>query len=393
MSRRANGTGTYSPDPKRGPGHWVLSVEAGWTPRGTRRRIRRRVTGPERTAKAALAALLREAQVEQAASPATTVKSWADLWLAHHQTRVRPAAFATDRSQVRLWIVPTIGHKRLSRLTPGDVRAVSAAVLAAGRAPATAQRVHMVLVKMLRDALVEGHAVAPRLLEVDAPARGEAGRSAIPTADAVAILAAAARQPDGSRWAAALLQGMRPAECRGLTWECVDLERRVLDVSWQLKALPYRVPRDRSSGFRVPVGYTARHLVDAYHLVRPKTNAGRRVIPLVPWMVSALEVWRELGPSSPHGLVWPGPDGRPRNDRDDRDAWRILLADAGVGPYDLYAARHTTATLLRAGRVPDETITAIMGHSSILSTRAYLHTDDDRARAALVDVAAALGLG
>lgn len=63
-----------------------------------------------------------------------------------------------------------------------------------------------------------------------------------------------------------------------------------------------------------------------------------------------------------------------------------------MGPFDLYSARHTTATLLREAGVDDETITAIMGHTLILSTRAYLHSSDSRARAALDGVAARLGL-
>jgi len=392
MAERAKGTGSLYRDKARGDGHWILSVESGWTKTGTRRRTRRRFKGAERQARAELARLLREHTTDQQAAPTKTVKAWADEWLAVHAEKVRPAPFATDRSQVRLWIVPTIGHRKLAQLTPGDIRAVSRAILAAGRAPSTAQRCHNVLVKMLRDALIEGHAIPPRVLELDAPPRGESGRSEIPTADAVTILSAAAGLPEASRWVAALLQGMRPAECRGLTWQQVDLESGVIDVSWQLKALPYRTPRDRSSGFRVPVAYEARHLVDAYHLVRPKTAAGRRLIPLVPWMASALAAWRELGPQSPHGLVWPGPDGRPRNDAADRQAWREMCAAAGVGPYDLYACRHTTATLLREAGVDDETIVRIMGHASILSTKAYLHTDDSRARAALDALAVRLGL-
>src|SRR5690606_40016384 len=66
------------------------------------------------------------------------------------------------------------------------------------------------------------------------------------------ILATATPRPDVSRWIAALLQGMRPAECRGLTWDAVDLDSGSIDVSWQMKPLPYKIPRDRASGFRVP---------------------------------------------------------------------------------------------------------------------------------------------
>lgn len=321
-----------------------------------------------------------------------TVKAWADRWLDIQVHKVRPKAYATDRSQVRLWIVPTIGHKRLDKLTPGDIRAVTRAILDAGRADSTAQRAHTVLIKMLKDAIVEGYDVPGRLLKMDAPGRGEGGRDAIPLLDALKILGTASSRPDASLWVAALLQGMRPAECRGLTWACVDLVADTLDISWQLQPLPYRVPRDRSSGFRVPDGYITEHLVDAYHLVRPKTAKGRRIIPIVPWMHDALSRWKATSKPNPHDLVWPGTYGRPMRDETHRDAWKELCADANVDPYDLYSCRHTTVTLLTEAGVQPEVIRSIVGHASTASTRVYTHVQIASIRTALDGLASTLKL-
>lgn len=393
MARRAHGTGSITPLPGGG---YQVAIEAGWTAKGTRRRIRRNIRTTGRDGLAEAKATLRELMHAQATPDtgrtATTVKAWAETWLEIMVDRVRPKTWATNRAQVRRWIVPTIGHRRLDKLTPGDVRAVTRAQLDAGRAAATAQRCHLVLVKMLRDALVEGHAVPARLLELDVPDRGESTRGAIPLPAALAILSTAATRPDGSRWVAALLQGVRPAECRGLTWECVDLDRDEVDISWQLASLPYKIARDRSSGFRVPTGYTARHLTGAYHLVRPKTAKGRRVIPLVPWLHDALERWKIMAPPNPYGLVWAGKHGRPMNDVHDRDAWRALCAEAGVGPYDLYACRHTTVTLLTEAGVQPEVIRAIVGHASAAATRVYTHVQLASLRVALGDLAETLKL-
>lgn len=382
-------------------GRWVGSVELGWTANGTRRR--RRVVAPsERAVRAKIRELLRTASESEAAvvGGKPTVRTWAEQWLEMTSSRLRPTAWATNRSSVRLWVVPTIGHKRLDLLTPADIRSVTRAVLAAGRASSTAHRTHVVLKGMLRAAVMEGHTVPQRVLMVEGPGAGEHDRDAIPLVDAHDILTAAAARPDASRWVAALLQGMRPAECLGLTWSCVDLEQGVIDVSWQLKALPYNVARDRSSGFRVPTGYVARQLDGALHLVRPKTAKGRRLIPLVPWMTAALTRWRAIAPESKHDLVWPRADGRPQVDTDDRARWfevqdaaRVACVDGAEGRrYALYEARHTTATLLREAGVDDQTITAIMGHASILSTKAYLHTSSTKTRAALDAVADRLRL-
>lgn len=377
------------------PGRWVGKYEAGWTKSGTRRRPK--VTAKtKKGAQQKLAAALRDAAAAEAPTVGgkPTVKTWAETWLGDRTGTSRPKSWLTDRSMVTNWIIPTIGHKRLHTLTPADVRAVHKAMDNAGRAPSSIRRAHATLNKMLKDAVMTGHRVPPGPMLVSGPEVGDTGRNPVPLADALRILAVASKRPDASRWAAALLQGMRPGECLGLMWDAVDLEAGVLDVSWQMQALPYKVAYDRSSGFRVPIGYEARQLVGATHLVRPKTKAGKRIIPLVPWMVTALTTWRGITPDSPYGLVWPGLDGADARGEQDRDAWRALLVEAKVTEeHDLYASRHTTATLLRAGGIDDETITAIIGHSSILSTQAYLHTDQTRARAALEQIAGTLELG
>lgn len=385
------------PYQRKSDGLWVAAIEAGWTQRGTRRRIT--VSGRTKIeCKQKLRAKERELLISgtpgEGVGAGVTVKTWSERWLTLHAREVRPAAYSADRSQVAHWIVPTIGHKRLAHLSPGDVRAVRRAVLDGGRAIGTAKRAHAVLMKMLRDAAAEGHAVPTNVLGVRARAndsRSAGRRDVIDAADAVRLLAAAEREPDGARWAFALLEGMRPAEVLGLTWSAVDLDARTVTIEWQLKRLPYKVARDRSSGFRVPDGYEARHLHDAVHLVRPKTDSGFRVIPLLEPVAAALETWRGLAPKSPHDLVFPDARGLGRDDKADRAAWvtlqdvaQVARVDGTIGSrYDLYECRHTTATLLLAGGVDSATIVAIMGHASILSTKAYLHSDVERARVEL----------
>lgn len=397
-TRRPHGTGSVYYDKTRR--RWVATYEAGWTTRGTRRR--RKVSAPtEKAARAKLLKAIRETQPDATTSARPTVKRWAEQWLEITGRQVRPSTWATNRSQVNRWIVPTIGHKRLDLLTPGDIRTVTRAVLDAGRLPSTAHRVQAVAEKMLKDALREGHAVPERVFLVDGPTAGESDRDAIPLPDALALIEAATGEADESRWVAAFLQGMRQAECLGLTWDRIDFERSTIDVSWQMKPLPYVAARDRASGFRVPDGYEARQVRGALHLVRPKTAHGKRVIPMVPWMSTALQKWRDRCPDAPLGLVWPDEDGQPRTARADRASWSALQDRAQVARVDgtrgrryvIHEARHTTAVLLRWGGAPDEIITAILGHASILSTRAYLHTDDVGLRRAMESMAHRLGLG
>jgi integrase len=393
-ARRQYGTGSVYQ--RASDGRWIGALQAGYTPRGTIRRIT-----VSAATEAEVKRRLRAKQREFDAGNTTTgkgrptVKTWADTWLDLTQRHLRPATWATNRSTVSKWIVPTIGHKRLDLLTPADIRKVTRTMLDTGLAPTSARRAQAVLEKMLRDARTEGHRIPENILDVQGPAAGESSRGVIPLLDALALLKAASTVPDGSRWLAAFL-GLRPAEARGLTWDAVDFTTATIDISWQCKSLPYRTPRDRSSGFRVPDGFVARPLTGALHLVRPKTQSGRRVFPLIDPMAAALTEWRAVSPRFPHGLIWPNPDGSPRTDADDQAGWQTLCDTAGVRHpdgrrYALYEARHLAATLLRP-HADDSTLTSLMGHSSILSTQAYLHTDDAQTRAALEGLAARLRL-
>lgn len=398
--QRRKGTGSIYQNSR---GQWVAAVAAGWTERGTRRRLTLKA-GTEKDVRARLAEAQRRIATEGIVTSfaSITVKRWADQWLTQRQRVVRPGTYVSDRSAVDRWIVPTLGHLRLDVLTPADIRKVVSAQENASLALPTMQRTHAVLGKILTDAVAEGYQVSQRARETVGPGTGPSSRQALSIDDAMRILDVVAERADASRWVAALVEGLRPAEALGLTWDMVDLDAATMTLAWQLKALPYMERRSPASGFRVPRGFESRHLVGAYHLVRPKTRAGIRVVPMVPWLADALADWRRSAPSSPFNLVWSRDDGSPRSAEFDRAQWYEIVGQAGVTvalpdgatrrPL-LYEARHTAATLLLANGVDETTIKAVLGHSSVLSTQAYLHTDHTRTRSALAASAEKVGLG
>lgn len=388
-------------------GLWIGTYEAGWTSDWKRRRIQISAK-TESQARSKLNRRINEIRDEGAVGSVdarTTVKTWARTWLAERATKARPTTFTADRSAVTQWIVPTIGHRRLADLSRADVRLVMEAQRKAGKSDSTRRRTHSTLRTMLKSARAEGHSVPLRVLEVEAPPPGVNDRTNLSVEQSIAILGEATKLPHASRWVAALLQGMRQAECLGLTWEQVDLDRRLLVLSWQLQPLPYKIPRDRESGFRVPDGFEHRQVAGRMHLVRPKTKAGWRVIPLVPWMVTVLTEWRAEAPDNPHGLVWPDSDGRPGDQKADDAEWYSLQEATGVhhptrktyeglpAPYTVHEARHATATLLLEAGIDPAVIIAILGHSTILTSRGYMHTDTALLGAALEKVAKRLELG
>ena len=211
--------------------------------------------------------------------------------------------------------------------------------------------------------------------------------------------------PRDSRWIAALLTGARQGELLGLQWDRVDLDAGTADLAWQLQALGYRHgchPRSPDPGcgktragscpdreLDVPAGFEHTPLRGRLCLTRPKSSAGRRIVPLPPVLVNALnrhlEVTRD--DPSPFGLVWSTSDGAPISARDDLAAWHDLLTRAGVPRNHLHAARHTTATLLMDLGIDVTVIQSILGHAQPLTTQRYQHADLTMSRTALARLA------
>ena len=399
-----HGEGSFTYRPSKGL--WVGVIEAGWTERGTRRRIEVSSRDKDK-AWDKLTALRKQVSEEGSAVVAVaspTIKAWSEEWLEMIRQHDAPQGWAQRRSRINHWVVPELGRRKLESLTPGDVRTVHKAMLDADRSATTILNVHSTLMQMLRAALTEGHRVPTPVLSMRPPEKGVSDRDAIPLADALKLTAHIATLPDASRWVAALLQGMRQSECLGLTWDAIDWDNDTIDVSWQVVQLKYADRRAKT--FYYPPGREFRQLFGTRHLSRPKSIAGRRVVPMVSWMRQALLQWLEIAPD-PSGLVWPqmAAPQRPRGADADREAWHALQAAVGVWkvpptgpdaedgvPWTLHEARHTAASLLLLAGVDVEVVRQIMGHSSVAMSRHYQHASAAQKRAALQAVADVLQL-
>lgn len=386
---------------QRGDGLWIGRIEAGWNSAGNRRRIQ---VSAKTEAECKRRLTKKRREFEQQGAPAegvstrTTVKAWADAWIESQRAELGAKTHGNYAAAIRKWIIPTIGRKPLTSLEPKDIRAVTKAEESAGNAAASARQTRRVLMKMLGDAVADGHVIAPRVFKIKAIEVPDPDRDAIPLDDASLILDAALTLPHASRWVVAFYQGLRPAEALGLTWDRVDLENQTITIDQQLTRLPYL---DRAAEtFQHPRKTKPIQLWKAYHLIPPKTARGRRVIPMTALTYAALSAWSNTGYSSPHNLVWPRPNGQPKNPLDDRrefvalqDAAQVAHVDGTQGRrYELYEARHTTATILMEIKAEPSEIEAIMGHSVMVSRKSYQHVRLEVARRAMERVGAAFGL-
>ena len=121
----------------------------------------------------------------------------------------------------------------------------------------------------------------------------------------------------------------------------------------------------------VPVGFEYIPLVGRRCLTRPKSDNGRRIVPIIPQLGTVIHRYLELvkdGPN-PYGLIFREPDGKPIERAVDIASFRDLLGRAGIpNPEKRYGhdCRSSAISLMFSAGVDPGKIRRIFGHSSII---------------------------
>ena len=287
------------------------------------------------------------------------LETYADRWL--DMRRLRPRTRELYREQLRLRILPTLGHLPINKVTPQVVRewhaSLAAASTATGRGAAavsTSYRVlRAILATAVEDELLPRNPCTIRRAAVDRP-------SARPTLTERDVWAVAAHVPDRYQafvWLAAAT-ALRSAELAALRRRDIDLLRKTLRVE--------RAYIEPTSG--------------AAFFGPPKSDAGVRAVPLPDVVVPIL--YQHLGrfaQPGPDGLLFTSEKGQPIS-RHNRKWWRRACQDAGIDPRaHLHDLRHAGLTLAAQAGATLKELMALAGHSSPRAAMVYQHAAKGRA--------------
>ena len=256
---------------------------------------------------------------------------------------------------MRTHIVPALGHLPLRRITPAHVEDW-VIELQGRRSASTVRQAHALLVVILDDAVTHGAIRKNAAHAVKRPRKARTEAAFYLSEQVAALLAAA----DGHRLAPFLTltayTGLRKGEALALRW--VDIE------------LDTETSHARITGTLARIGS---------ELVRsePKTNAGRRTVPLVPEAVTALrearvqqarerlaagEAWTDTG------YVFRTELGTPVDPRNALRWFYSIRNAAGINEGSLHTLRHSAASVLLGAGVPMPVVKDVLGHSSITVT-------------------------
>ncbi len=275
--------------------------------------------------------------------------AWIDLYA---RQRNKPSEQRNKLRFLRRDILPLLGRLKPEAVTTVHVEQLIAAKRSQGLAPKSINNVLMTLSKMLRSAAdwgVIAHAPKVKLLK-SPPSKYDF----LEPFESARLLQAAPTP----MWRAMILLGLRTglriSELVALTWENIDLARRVVHVR---QALVLGV------------------------LGTPKNNRERHV----PLTEDSLVALLALSPS--RGWVFRRADGR---GVDDSVARRILYKTcdrAGLRRIGWHVLRHTFASQLVGLNAPLRNVQEMLGHASLEMTMKYSHVSAHalHATAAMLD--------
>ncbi len=346
--------------PRTDGGTWSYRIDAGLDDRGRRRQREVGGFGTKKAAQTALNEALADTQRGNYSPPSrTTVREFLDEWHEGARHELALTAWTNYGQIIRRNINPYLGSKRLTDLSPLDIKRWHGKLLTDGRqdgqplAVASVKLAHRILRRALADAvrwnlIVSNPAAATRV------PKGETKELTVWSAEeAKRFLDAIAEERLVGLWTLALHTGLRRGELAGLRWRDVDLDAGTLTVAQQRTTANYTVV-----------------------ITTPKAKSQRQLL-LAPATVAALRghLQRQrkermaLGPDwTDSGYVFVDEAGVEIHPQRFTKLFDEVLKRTGAPKIRLHDLRHTMASRALEAGVHPKVVQEQLGHSAIAVT-------------------------
>ncbi|MGW2490072.1 tyrosine-type recombinase/integrase [Streptomyces sp. NPDC001606] len=304
-----------------------------------------------------------------------TLGEWLTYWVEHivkpereHNTYVK------YESKIRLYLLPHLAKKPLTKLTPAQIRTFMATLKREKVGAATRFEVLRVLRNALNRAMREELLTRNVALLVDMPKVSKDKGKAWSAREAIVFLRSTRAHRLYAACVLVLVLGLRRGEVLGLRWQDIDFEAHQFTPVKQVQ---------RVKG----VGLVLKDL---------KTESSQAVLPLPEFCARALEERRELqelerkiagehwSQEPDHDLIFSSEHGGMIDPVGFSRTFDRLVKRAGVRRITVRLARHTCGTLLAFLKVHPKVAQAILRHSQISMTMdVYTHVVGDSEREAV----------
>ena len=351
---------------------WYAVVDANRRDDGRRRQKWHGGFRTRKDAESALAKVLGEVVSGRYIEPSNVIfGDWIrSTWLPNMRTQVKASTWDSYDRNLRLHVLPRIGHLSVQAVSPQVLNTLYADLLvdgnhrrAGGLSPKTVRYLHATLHKAFADAVDLGLLATNPAVRAKPPRPNRMKPSEMHCWDA-GDLGKFLLHIEGHRLQAAFhlaaMTGMRRGEVLGLRWADVDLDASRLAVRHTLVSVAYQLKEST-----------------------PKTHQAR-VIDLDAGTVEMLRAHRDRQQSEPEAwgpgyqtdrdLVFRRDDGSPVHPDSFSQAFEALVRSSGLPRIRLHDLRHSHASIaLRAG-VPVKVVSERLGHEDPAFTlKQYVH--------------------
>lgn len=295
-------------------------------------------------------------------------------WVEYKRVEIRPSTYRGYVQGLAL-LLPLLGQSRPAALTVLDIEE-AVAQLRERHTPKTGARALRVLSMVLRQA-VRWQLLPSNVAQGVRPPRVPKPELQVWTPAQVARFLNVARNHRlYPLFLLALGTGMRKGELLALQWQDVDLDAGEITVRRNL----------------------VKNEAGQYELGLPKTDTGKRRIPLACDTVEALKIHRKAerrGRSEPRpgDFVFTAASGNHVQHRQLDKVYRSLTDAAGLPRIRFHDLRHTSASLLVRQGVPAKVVADRLGHADVRFTlQVYTHVYDDQRNAAALTIKELTGM-
>ena len=347
---------------RRSKNSWEIRFDLPRGPKGERRRGHATIRGAKMDAQRRLRELLTMA--ETGLPPDTskmTLGAYLEQWFGYHESRVRARTIYGYRNSLRRYVIPTLGHIRLTQIQPAQVDKLYISMTSNGLSPRTALQTHRILKRALKQALRWNLIVRNPLDLIDAPSFEPKEMLTLTAKQLNALVIEALHRPYGTAIIVGAYTGLRRGELTGLKWTDIDFTNGMVSVAREIVFVPGK----------------------GYIVSAPKSAKGRRVVDITPEVVTHLK--RHAAQQAEHRLsiesVWKDegwvlarPDGSHVNPNAITKAFKNLRDELELPPVRLHDLRHTHASLLLKAGVHLKVVSERLGHSNIgITADIYSH--------------------
>ena len=320
---------------------------------------------------------------QQPAPARMTVDEWFAFWQENLLTGLSPNTMRNYRERYECNAKAILGNLLLTEVKPMHCMAVFKSMTGT-YAGSTIRQAYITLGSMFKAAkengLFDKHPMDG--VRFDTPVKAPDEIRFLTVDEQQIFLSAAKHSHNYNQYALTLETGLRTGELIGLTWDCIDWQRRTLTVSktleYRFKSKSWRAgpPKTRSSYRTIPLTDTAYHILQDLYDARTYRKEAPELDQVLVYMDRKTAKPAEM---NLRDLVFVNfRSGMPaKNSSYDTHLYKLCEC-SGLKPFSMHALRHTFATRAIECGVQPKILQKLLGHASIKTTMdRYVHVTDE----------------